>query len=812
MSETANARLVRCPKCGHLLPEFIDFSVHHCGGCGALLSAKNKGVDLDTFSEKSYEERTEGSTEKLSDRYVKMKNISGRRNMDMADGSDSDARSAISSSSKAERRRHNRAESRRTNFSSTHEKNCDVVEPNVIKEHKRSHEFRLAKVAQHFEDPKIYHANENFSRRVLDGRMEAEVMRYRKEGPSNPVSRPGFDYENPTYGINDDNGDDRAVLLKKLEELTAQLSRSGNLINKGKEKVPMDQRTYYQDPYASEMNRVLTQNPYHDPQNNRPPYTNQYPDPPPLIHSRQEMGRDVFYSPQYAPRYGRDPHQTPMAYNMMTPSHEYKSGPCMDDGMMYMGAIDPYPHNFSRHHPSCSCYECRNKRQVSTPLPPHDGIFNYHDNPRRDYNHRFSGPLPLKSQSYASWSSDVNSEADSYIHRRPPRVHLPSGGKKFHPIAGGAPFFTCYNCFELLFLPKKIRTKNNDQRKKMSCGSCSSVVVFMVSNNKLVFSSDVEHKDNNYVKSDKLENVHQVRTAFSSDDCDNSRNYNRSNKPSNELKDHRSTSMYTSEAEEDNESPMSKDERVTRPLPGSSSLQDHFEYSNKYTVGNRLGEGNRSGQSEKEKVIPNNNGTDKQILRNESSATEIDLSSNEYSNTGTTFDSGEASNAAKSLFSGIGFNDYNRSNEDDDEEKANVTVNGHLISYRLIKKAEKLAGPIQPGNYWYDFRAGFWGAIGGPCLGIIPPFIGEFNYPLLEHCAGGNTHVFVNGRELNQKDLNLLVSRGLPKERDRSYIVEISGRVLDEDTGEELQSLGKLAPTVERMKHGFGMRDPKAVA
>ena len=64
-----------------------------------------------------------------------------------------------------------------------------------------------------------------------------------------------------------------------------------------------------------------------------------------------------------------------------------------------------------------------------------------------------------------------------------------------------------------------------------------------------------------------------------------------------------------------------------------------------------------------------------------------------------------------------------------------------------------------------------------------------------ETCTGGSTGVFVNGRELHQKDLNLLGSRGLPTDRGRSFIVEISGRVLDEDTGEELKSLGKLAPT-----------------
>lgn len=77
----------------------------------------------------------------------------------------------------------------------------------------------------------------------------------------------------------------------------------------------------------------------------------------------------------------------------------------------------------------------------------------------------------------------------------------------------------------------------------------------------------------------------------------------------------------------------------------------------------------------------------------------------------------------------------------------------------------------------------------------LQPFIEEFNYPMPEDCSAGNTGVYVNGRELHQKDLDLLAGRGLPITRDKSYIIEISGAVLDEDTGEELDSLGKLAPT-----------------
>ncbi|KAL6127966.1 hypothetical protein ACLB2K_071327 [Fragaria x ananassa] len=39
---TTKVRLVRCPKCRQLLPELPDFQVYKCGGCGAILQAKNR--------------------------------------------------------------------------------------------------------------------------------------------------------------------------------------------------------------------------------------------------------------------------------------------------------------------------------------------------------------------------------------------------------------------------------------------------------------------------------------------------------------------------------------------------------------------------------------------------------------------------------------------------------------------------------------------------------------------------------------------------------------------------------------------------
>eukprot|EP00250_Pteridium_aquilinum_P022335 c25353_g5_i1 orf=498-3425(-) len=143
-----------------------------------------------------------------------------------------------------------------------------------------------------------------------------------------------------------------------------------------------------------------------------------------------------------------------------------------------------------------------------------------------------------------------------------------------------------------------------------------------------------------------------------------------------------------------------------------------------------------------------------------------------------------------------------------DNLKSAVMVNGQIIPHAAIKSAEKQAGTIRPGVYWYDYQAGFWGVVGGPCLGIIPPFIAEFNLLLAKDCAGGTTGVCVNGRELHQKDLDVLAGRGLPRTPGKSYMVDISGQVVDKASGQLLRSLGRLAPTVQRRGRGCGMFQP----
>ncbi|KAI5075612.1 hypothetical protein GOP47_0009688 [Adiantum capillus-veneris] len=145
-------------------------------------------------------------------------------------------------------------------------------------------------------------------------------------------------------------------------------------------------------------------------------------------------------------------------------------------------------------------------------------------------------------------------------------------------------------------------------------------------------------------------------------------------------------------------------------------------------------------------------------------------------------------------------------------KNVSVVVNGAILSLDAIKRAEKQAGAIRPGVYWYDYEAGFWGVMGGPCLGIIPPFIAEFKLPLVKDCAGGSTEVFVNGRELHKRDLDALAGRGLPRTRGKAYMVDISGQVVDNSSGQMLRSLGRLAPTVEKRGRGCGMFQPPSLS
>nr|XP_043627177.1 protein ENHANCED DISEASE RESISTANCE 4 isoform X2 [Erigeron canadensis] len=747
MSESpAKVRLVRCPKCENLLPEVTDYALYQCGGCGAVLSG-NKHIESGISSEKSGDE-SDIVSNKVSKESSNL-DFSNRSVKNMSLGSENGVKSNGSSG-----RTHDRGD----------DKSIDLDEPLPVIGNNRSGSRRSVR-------------SSNWRYRESDLQEASSSYHY----------APHHEYGEVAQSTNDPEvEDDRDELLRKLDELKDQIVRSRD---KSKEKVPL--------------------HPLIPSYTEGPPYANMHHKSHPLLPSSNQV--PLFSDPFRSQNHRRAP-VMPLEQN---PYHPYYSGQYVSNEMT---------DNRLFHHPSCSCMLCYNKHQQAPPpppLPPHlppvmpnDPVFYQHD-----YNRRFSN-LSLNSHSsepHTRWSSEI---------RRPPRGILATGGRRCCPVAGGSPFVACCKCYELLQVPKK-------NTKKMRCAACSEVMLLSIVNKRLILSVYVETKNDTVKSKDHHRTSRDAKwggTEFSSEDYDNSGNYDFESMdklplggPS--LNSHKSALSFTSEdevkvniiMEDDNSVDAAVNSNKPSPPPSGSPLQDHFDYSTKY---NRAGKGNVSRRSDMNiAAVPVNLGPHGSSMKDAAVASEIEISSNEYCvNTGTSQESGDAIRETDQqkgnesfLMSKIkkSFREFSRSSQHDEQVKVNVMVNGHPIPDRLVKKAEKLAGPIQPGDYWYDSKAGFWGIMGGPCRGIIPPFIEEFNFPMPEKCADGNTNVFVNGRELHQKDLDLLASRGLPTDTDRAYVIEISGRVLDEDSGEELEGLGKLAPTVERKKHGFGMKPPR---
>ncbi|MED6114213.1 hypothetical protein PIB30_078264 [Stylosanthes scabra] len=900
MADSTKVRLVRCPKCENLLPELADYSVYQCGGCGAVLRAKLKGYVSGSLSEKSDEGKVGGDSGKPENPLEKTI-VTPTYTSHVDTNPDSDP-SRLSSNRDLEREP-NGYESL---LSKSDEKGASENGVDLT----GSKDQLVKAIGREVEDPEsragFEEGSSKFSGRMsrenreVEGvwrkpRADMESVRFSTsnhpdEGTSNSYSsRPWRNNHDDTAEANkvQHSEQDRAELLRKLDELKGQLGKSSEAVNDSKEKVRPDPYGG-SDPWfpdgSSGLNRTSRQFLGTDKHVAGPPYFNYCHDPY-AYTSAHEMAMPNFHpamhNPSQIPGYGdpyasqllrRGPHQ--LSHQFLQQSmHPYFPGRYVDSSTDY----EPYTHNAMLHPSSCSCFHCYdNKHRGPVPAPPapfSNSRFPDAPNDPMLYNHDMPGgfgphahhsrtaipPLSLREkQLHNRWPSDFfNSEMGGFVRGRPRKVMLASGRQHCRPVAGGSPFITCHNCFELLQLPKKVLVMLKGHQQKVRCGACSTEIIFAVINNKLVVSPHMEmngvptraHDSSNEVVTSRVSHVrgHMNRSGvnFSSDDYSGYEFHSVDREPhslvagpssnSNKSQDMQSFHSSSPGASEDENSlemmtaPNDATKSINGPTKGSSSpppagspLQEYFDYSNNNYAVNRFGKGNRSSRSEQEKAKVDKVTSRQNSLKEAMVATEMDV--HDYSNTGVSQDSRDAtrehdhpksSKGSDSFFANIikkSFRDFSRSSQTDDQNKINVTVNGQPIPDRVIKKAEKLAGPIQPGTYWYDFRAGFWGVMGGPCLGIIPPFIDEFNYPLSDKCSGGNTGVFVNGRELHPKDLDLLVGRGLPTERDRSYIIEISGRVLDEDTGEELDSLGKLAPTVEKVKHGFGMKVPRPAA
>ncbi|KAK2664244.1 hypothetical protein Ddye_002818 [Dipteronia dyeriana] len=698
-------------------------------------------------------------------------------------------------------------------------------------------------------------------RRTVPEHHRFSPSAYHDEGPSNHNPNSFYGYGEPKKNLGyphhepfrvENLEQDRAEILRKLNDLKEQISR-------------LDEKprgTTRPEPSRGDVPA-------------QPFEVNHASRPPNLIHSRgpasfkndRNLDMHKFYPP---PRHSGSLYKEPFWSQQLRrpatqPPTHYKQQQHRD---YYLGRSVDFDQDLlsSRsqetflHQPACSCLHCYNKNSQIPPKVsdrnsrnrrlanyPTRSNFYHNVNPmsvgRQNYHSSGVSPLPLHSQEFqpfTRWPTDIDSDVDGFRQGRTRRVVVAHGKKKFYrPVAGGAPFITCFKCFELLKLPRKLIKTANDQ-KKLQCGACSTVYSFEIKDKRLIISVPTatehmsvgngavlsSHNCSNVGGTNSVDFDHSGFNFQSVDTKPNSLLENRilNLTESEKRQGHISSSSVSSEEEKSPDSVIvqrgisncaelpSKDDMS--PSVAGSPFNDHFNGSSSINAVNSIGKGNKSKRTDQEKVILNKIAAGKDSNKDASVEIEGEVSFSEYVNTSLSENSVHVSREEDQprIKTGLvkkSVRDFSRSNQSMENVRSNVSVNGQPVPDHLVKKAEKLAGPIHPGNYWYDFRAGFWGVMGQPCCGIISPFIEEFNYSMPENCAAGSTGVFVNGRELHQTDFDLLVSKGLPNLRNKNYIVEISGRVVDEDTGEELDSLGKLAPTVEKVRRGFGMRVPK---
>ncbi|KAL0447787.1 UNVERIFIED_CONTAM: protein ENHANCED DISEASE RESISTANCE 4 [Sesamum latifolium] len=860
MAEAAKVRLVRCPKCENLLPELPDFSLYQCGGCGAVLRAKKKGILEDGLTKISDDVEgggasEEGSIVKVSEVNVESadgnggtggeriqreavasngSSITGAENRDVMSDSDIGRRGkermrrresfddeCMSYSQDFVRNRNqgktgdlNMDRPEYVNFHGEHVKEIrppmesvrsrPAMDQWAVKSNGPMASYRPAEGAParvRFDDF-LYHDEGQTSYDVNSYYQQGERARYR-----------GHDLDEHARLENLENG--RAELLRRLDELKDQLSRSCEVSDKAKERIGTDRRMVS----PTSPNPCGRQN---------AAYVQEGLTSSQCV-SQQSLARDDMVPPYlsyprgfvpYPDRYGsRVPDMYPQEDTRMSsciilvPTNQKCFG-----GLLVSHNLntcnDPITSIFlvTMEMPimTSSCYTAMKTFFIS----PHVLVF-------AAVIKTGAYLLLLNPQSLTLNSNDLDSDIDGLKYHRPRKLMVAHrNGRVSHPIAGGAPFITCSNCFELLKLPRKHISLAKTEHK-LKCGACSSIISFELGNKGFTASISA-HVDQVTTEIDEGSIGTVDENVRYWDDDSNGANMDTCN-------DYDDSQHKFSAA--GNKSDSSESEKQTDPLSSTSSLpqderrlenilsrkhgsqseelpmtsvksladpdfspQEFSDHSLDNIAVSRFDKRNKSKRPDQERVSLGRTASQQNSVKDAAVATEIDVPFNEYSNSYASQDSAEiskedhpkANKGGESFLAGLirkGFRDFTKSNQGVEAGGSKVSVNGHCIPDRLVKKAEKLAGPIQPGEYWYDKQAGFWGVMGHPCLGIIMPNIEEFNYPLPENCSAGNTGVFVNGRELNQKDLDLLASRGLPITRNRSYLIEITGKVIDEQTG-----------------------------
>ncbi|KAM0874940.1 hypothetical protein ACQ4PT_037125 [Festuca glaucescens] len=796
----ARIRVVRCPRCDKFLPELPAYSVYVCGGCGATLQAKK---------------RNSGQASDPSDNG----NVKYLEVLESVPET-SEAMDAASADNKLAPNRmpalHSRSVYSRDNSRITREPSTSNVKAGARDDVKEAKYMRFRNV----ENGETAHPVR--ARGVPDMRPKSPISSVppnasRGERHVDHHLKSSYTYSNREHANETDlDGPsrvrglekDRAELLRMLDELRDQVQQSCEV--NGPDTSAVNRAADTSSSYGiherlsqlrQDRSQLHRKGSHHSPSMNaRSPGIHVY-DPLPAQQNHHGYVEPIAHA--------------------RTSSYPAGPYPWRNFDNYFFGQHDPDPllschHEGFYHQAACSCLHCYHREFLpvqGTPLGFNDQRAPYLVNSYGAYP--VDGPL-LGQQRYNSRSANPSLQPNN------PRANISKKpAQTLEPIAGGAPFTICYNCYEVLQLPKKRSLLGKEY--KLRCGSCSHTIVVKLDGTRLDVSeltpsAHLSPTLQNNIGDNMTDNLRATADERLLPPYSFSVASHQSQEKDKHSNSGESDSKHTPLGTNSEDSPQSRDlpakENVISRTP-SLPRRDHSGF----LPSEGSGIGSRSTRSEHEKVVLLTESCKQNSIKDVCVANETQSSDDEFDGPDYTQDMlnvlrdsshTRATKVGDSFLTNLIKKSF-RMNNGTQNGRAKVFVNGFPIPDRLVRKAEKLAGAIYPGDYWYDYRAGFWGVVGQPCLGMIPPYIPEFNYPMPKKCGGGNTGIYINGRELHKKDLDLLVARGLSDSPERSYIVENSGKVTDEASGEELYGLGKLAPTVEKLRRGFGMRVPKLI-
>ncbi|KAK6129957.1 hypothetical protein DH2020_036351 [Rehmannia glutinosa] len=516
--------------------------------------------------------------------------------------------------------------------------------------------------------------------RGVSSQMRFDDFRYHDEGQSS------YDvnsyYEQGRYRGHDLDGlgrlenleNGRAELLRRLDELKDQISRSSDMEDKSKERIGVNKQPLAPDDVGpTYFNHPRGYIPYTD------RYDSRVVDPYPQRRYPQEF---MPYSNTYNPEIlRRPPPRGPQSQYAQHPYHEHFPGYYGDaNNDLFM----LHRHENFFHQPACSCVHCYDK--------------NWHMPPRVD-------PLGLHNRRFHNEPSNPN------LHQHVnPILHRPqgnnSGGSNVHP--------------------QQSLTKNSNDPILKTMVSITIVLERFI-------ASASAHVDQVPTEIDEGSSGTVDENVRYWNDGSNSANMNTYSNDYDDFQDKFSPTDKKSNSGESEKqldplsstSSLSGDERgpenilsAKLPLTDVKSLPDPDlspqecpDHSPENGLVNRFDKRNKSQRPEQERVCLDRTTSQQSSVKDAAVATEMDVSLNEFSNSCASQDSVEISKEARpkinkggeSFFAGLikkSFRDFKKSNQGVEVGGSQVFVNGHFLPDRVVKKAEKLAGPIQPGEYW----------------------------------------------------------------------------------------------------------------